>query len=80
MACGYQWTSHTHNNGEWSSDLINEYSEENKKLSSLNAKVVNILYCALERNKFNHIFTCLNAHDIWLLLEVTHEGTNQVKE
>ena len=46
----------------------------------MNAKAMNILYCTLERNEFNHISICLNAHDIWHLLEVTHEGTNKVKE
>ena len=46
----------------------------------MNAKVMNILYCALKINKFNYISTCINAHDIWHLLEITHEGTNQVKK
>ena len=67
-------------NGVLTPKPINEYSEEDKKLSSMNAKAMNILYCALERNDFNCISTCLNTHNIWHLLEVTHEGTNQVKE
>ena len=46
----------------------------------MNAKAMNIFYCVLERNEFNCISTCINAHDIWHLLEITHEGTNQVKE
>ena len=55
---------------------IQEYNEDDKKLASMNAKAMNILYCALERNKFNRISTCINAHDIWHLLEITHESTN----
>ena len=57
-----------------------EYNEDDKKLASMNAKAMNILYYALERNKFNHISRCVNAHDIWHLLEITHECINQVKE
>ena len=59
---------------------INDYSRDDKKLASMNAKAMNILYSVLEKNEVNHIFTCTNAHDIWHLLEITHEGTNQVKE
>ena len=59
---------------------INEYSEEDKKLFSMNAKDMNILYCVLEINEFNRISICLSAHDISHLLEATHESTNKVKE
>ena len=41
---------------------------------------MNILYCALDPNKFNRIFTYESVKKIWNRLEVTHEGTNQVKE
>ena len=41
---------------------------------------MNILYCALDPNEFNRIFTCELVKEIWDKLEVTHECTNQVKE
>ena len=41
---------------------------------------MNILYCALDPNEFNRISTCESAKEIWDRLDVTHEGTNQVKE
>ena len=50
-------------NGVQTPKPVNEYSEEDKKCSSLNAKSMNILYYALERNEFNRISTCLNAHE-----------------
>ena len=53
-----------------------EWDEFDKKMAQLNAKTMNILYCALNANKFNHIFTCNSAKKIWDRLEVTHEGTN----
>ena len=41
---------------------------------------MNILYCALDPNEFNHISTCESTKQIWNRLQVTYEGTNQVKE
>ena len=41
---------------------------------------MNVLYCALDKNEFNRVSTCNSAKEIWDRLEVTHEGTNQVKE
>jgi hypothetical protein len=39
-----------------------------------------MLYCALDANEFNRIFTCESAKEMWDKLGVTYEGTNQVKE
>ena len=39
-----------------------------------------LLYYALSASKFNRIFTCSSAKEIWDRPEVTHEGTNQVEE
>ena len=41
---------------------------------------MNILYCAIDSDEFNHIFTCKPAKEIWDTLELTHEGTDLVKE
>ncbi|XP_020253643.1 uncharacterized protein LOC109830695 [Asparagus officinalis] len=41
---------------------------------------MNALFCALDKNKFNRVSTATSAYDIWYTLEVTHEGTNKVKE
>jgi hypothetical protein len=49
-------------------------------LFSMDAKDMNTLYCALSRSEFNLISSFKNARNIWHALEVTHEGTNQVKE
>ena len=67
-------------NGVQTPKLIYDYNENDKKLASINANAMNFLYYALQRNEFNRISTCINAYDIWHLLEITHEGTNQVKE
>ena len=41
---------------------------------------MNVLYYALDANKFNRISICTSTKEIWNTLEVTHEGTNQIKK
>ena len=60
--------------------LESEYSEAHWKLVQLNAKALNMLHCALDVNEYNRISTCTSAKQVWDKLEVTYEGTNQVKE
>ena len=59
---------------------IKEYNEIDKKLIKMNANAMNILYCGLDPNEYNRISSCESAKEIWDKLEVTHEGTNQVKK
>ena len=56
---------------------MNEFDRINFQL---NAKVVFTLQCAMDRNEYNRICQCKLAKEICRLLEITHEGTNQVKE
>ena len=60
--------------------LVDEWTNNDKKLMQTNAKAMNALFCALEKNEFNRVSNCKTAHDIWHILEVTHEGTSRVKE
>ena len=57
-----------------------EQNEEDKKQAQLDAKGLNILFCAVNQEQFNRISNCKTSHEAWHNLEVTHEGTNQVKE
>ena len=57
-----------------------EWNELDYRNFQLNAKVVFTLQCAMDRNEYNRICQCKSAKEIWRLLEITHEGTNQVKE
>ena len=50
------------------------------KKCSCNAKAINCLYCALSKDEFNRISMYYSAQQIWNTLEITHEGTIQVKE
>ena len=68
-------------NGFQKSSLpMSEWNESEKKVFALNAKAMNALFCALDKNEFNRVSMCDSAFDIWRTLEVTHEGTSRVKE
>ena len=41
---------------------------------------MHILYCSFCKSQFNKVQQCSNAQEIWKTLEVTYEGTSQVKE
>jgi len=56
-----------------------DWDENDMKLAELSAKAMNLLYCALDPNEFNRISTCNSAKEIRDKLEITHEGTSQVK-
>ena len=39
-----------------------------------------ILACAMDRIEFNIICQCKMAKEVWRILEIIYEGTNQVKD
>ncbi|GAV75153.1 zf-CCHC domain-containing protein/DUF4219 domain-containing protein/UBN2 domain-containing protein, partial [Cephalotus follicularis] len=58
----------------------NEYNDNDFRMLQLNSKAKHVLFCAIGPNEFNRISSCDSAKEMWDLLEVTYEGTNQVKE
>ncbi|GAV67867.1 UBN2 domain-containing protein, partial [Cephalotus follicularis] len=58
----------------------NEFNDNDFKMLQLNSKAKHVLFCAIGPNEFNRISSCDLAKEMWDLLEVTYEGTNQVKE
>ena len=56
-----------------------DWDDHDMKMGELNAKAMNLLYYALDSNEFNRISICSSTKKIWDKLEVTHEGTSQVK-
>jgi hypothetical protein len=60
--------------------LDNEFNEEESKKMTLNYRAMNIVSCALNPDEYNRVRGSKSAHKMWKTLEVTHEGTNQVKE
>ena len=56
------------------------WTEAQKTAASNNANAMNVLFCSLDKNEFSRVMLCTNAYDIWRTLQVTHEGTNKVKQ
>ena len=57
-----------------------DWSDDQKKNANLDVKAMNALFCALTKEEFNRVSTTTSANQIWHILQVTHEGTNKVKE
>ncbi len=57
-----------------------EWNEDDKKKIELNAKAINLLHCAISFEEYRKVSRCKTAKEIWEKLQVTHEGTKQVKE
>ncbi|GAV64924.1 UBN2 domain-containing protein, partial [Cephalotus follicularis] len=70
----------TNESGEIISKPRNEYNDDDRKIVQLNTKAKHIIICAINSNEFNRVSSCVSAKDMWDRLEVTYEGTNQVKE
>ncbi|GAV76842.1 LOW QUALITY PROTEIN: zf-CCHC domain-containing protein/DUF4219 domain-containing protein/UBN2 domain-containing protein, partial [Cephalotus follicularis] len=66
-------------NGDVVSKPRNLYDDNDRK-RVINAKAKHIIICAINSNDFNRISSCIFAKEKWDRLEVTYEGTNQVKE
>ncbi|XP_028059506.1 uncharacterized protein LOC114263197 [Camellia sinensis] len=57
-----------------------ECDEKDHRLLQDNTKAKLTLVCGLDSNEYNRISSCGTAQEIWDKLEVTYEGTDQVKE
>ena len=57
-----------------------DWDDNDRRIVQLNAKDINALYYTLSVNGFNRIYFYTLAKKIWDRLEVTHEGTNQIKK
>ncbi|XP_057720454.1 uncharacterized protein LOC130934959 [Arachis stenosperma] len=55
------------------------WNEEDRKKVELNAKAVNLLNFAVSFEKYRRVSRCTIAKKIWDKLQITHEGTTQVK-
>ena len=55
------------------------WSDDDKKKVQYDLKAKNIITSALGIDEFFRISNCKSAQEMWETLEVTHEGTNEVK-
>ncbi|VFQ69229.1 unnamed protein product [Cuscuta campestris] len=57
-----------------------EFTDEDCKKMKLNAKAINMIYCGVNADDYRKISRCETAKQMWEKLEVTYEGTAQVRE
>jgi len=57
-----------------------EYNEEEIKRAQLYARAINTIHCAVSPDVYNKLSRCKTAKEMWDKLEVTHEGTSQVRQ
>ncbi|KAK5845094.1 hypothetical protein PVK06_001247 [Gossypium arboreum] len=57
-----------------------EWNEKDRRSVQLNTNVMHTLFCALGPDEYSRVSSCSNVKEICDKLEVTHEGTNQVKK
>ncbi|VFQ79282.1 unnamed protein product [Cuscuta campestris] len=60
--------------------LESEFDDGDKKNVMQNSKAINYLYCAVNPDDYRKISRCKTANEMWTKLEVTYEGTSQVKD
>ncbi|GAV71277.1 LOW QUALITY PROTEIN: zf-CCHC domain-containing protein/UBN2 domain-containing protein, partial [Cephalotus follicularis] len=58
----------------------NTYDDNDRRRIQMNAKSKHIIICAINSSEFNRVSSCNSAKEMWDRLEVTYEGTNQVKD
>ena len=59
-------------------EATDKFKDEDKKLMATNKRALNLIFCALSPKIFDSVMHLKTAHEVWKLLEDTHEGTNQV--
>ncbi|GAV90426.1 hypothetical protein CFOL_v3_33835 [Cephalotus follicularis] len=67
-------------NGEIIAKPRSSYNDEDRKRVQMNAKAKHIIICAINSSDFNRVSSCISAKEMWDRLDVTYEGTDQVKE
>ena len=61
------------------SKKLKEFTDYESKEASYNAKAKNLITNALGRDEYFRVASCKTAKEMWDVLEVTHEGTSEVK-
>ncbi|GAV58592.1 UBN2 domain-containing protein, partial [Cephalotus follicularis] len=56
------------------------YNDDDRRKVQLNAKAKHVIICAINSSEFNRVSSCISAKEMWDRLEITYEGTNQVKD
>ena len=53
-----------------------ELDDKDKAMLSKNARAKHYLICGLDRDIYNSVDQASSAHEMWKMLEITHQGTS----
>jgi len=56
-----------------------EWTDEERRRAQYHCNAKNIITSSLSMDEFFRVSQCMNAKEMWDVLEVTHEGTSEVK-
>ena len=57
-----------------------EWNVEDLKKVELNAKAINVMCCTISFEEYRKISQCKTTKEMWDKLEITHEGTRQIRQ
>ncbi|XP_050222669.1 uncharacterized protein LOC126672758 [Mercurialis annua] len=57
-----------------------EFTEADWRVVQTNAKAITMIHCALDISEYNRVRNCVTAKHVWEKLQITYEGTDQVRE
>ena len=57
-----------------------EWTPEEKKKVKMHAKEINLMHCAISFEKYRKVSRYKSAKEIWDKLQLTYEGTKQIKQ
>jgi len=81
LGCSGQWTFCTY--GGCQEEIVkkpwSDWSESERKKAQYDSLAKNIITSALNMDEFFRVSQCNLAKEMWEVLEVTHEGTDDVK-
>jgi len=56
-----------------------EWTDKERRKAQYDCNAKNIITSSLSMDEFFKVSQCKNAKEMWDVLEVTHEGTNEMK-
>ncbi|XP_050238279.1 uncharacterized protein LOC126687766 [Mercurialis annua] len=57
-----------------------EFNKADWRVVKTNAKAITMIHCALDISEYNRDRNCVTVKQVWEKLQVTYEGTDQVRE
>lgn len=81
LMCERGWNTPTHTiNNITSLKPVSNWTQDEFKLSNSNLCGLSSISGAITPDKFRRIMTCTTSKEAWYVLQLTHQGTNAVKE